>query len=92
MMETWDYCLRKMFVTKGTPISKAISGLGPGAESLVKVLTDPNLPPNERVDVSLRVRDLSVADWALIVRAFDAWPFKPDVRRRAVYLRVWAAC
>lgn len=61
--------------------------LGPGADSLTRVLTNSELPAEQRVDVTQKVRDLTVADWALVVRAFDNWPFAPEVRR-SVYLFV----
>ena len=32
------------------------------------------------MNISKSVRDLNLADWVLIHRAFDAWPFKPQVR------------
>lgn len=57
-----------------------VSNLAPGASSLLKVLTDPNLPLQERVKVDTKIRDLTIKDWALIVRAFKNWPFVPEVR------------
>jgi hypothetical protein len=79
MLDQWDYILRRLFVLKSTPLRKAISSLAPGAEVLLQTLTDKNLPPEQRVDIRLMVRQLTVSDWALIARAFDAWPFAPDV-------------
>lgn len=79
MLDQWDYVLRRLFVLKSTPLRKAISSLSPGAEVLLKTLTDKSLPPEQRVDVRLTVKQLNVSDWALIVRAFDAWPFAPTV-------------
>ena len=55
------------------------SALAPGAEVLLKTLTNPSLPPEQQVDVKKQIRHLTAADWALIVRAFDAWPFAPEV-------------
>lgn len=55
--------------------------LGPGAESLLKVLTSPSLSPEEQVDITKSVREMNIADWALIIRAFDNWPFAPEVCR-----------
>ncbi|KZT00848.1 S-adenosyl-L-methionine-dependent methyltransferase [Laetiporus sulphureus 93-53] len=78
MLEKWDYCLRRLFVLKSTPLKKAINSLAPGAATLLKVLQDPSLPPEEQVDINKAPRDLSLADWALIVRAFDNWPFAPQ--------------
>ncbi|KAI0320776.1 S-adenosyl-L-methionine-dependent methyltransferase [Amylostereum chailletii] len=78
MLDKWDYILRRLFVQKSTPLRKSISSLAPGAEVLLKTLTDPSLPPEQQVDVRQRNRDLSVADWALLFRAFHAWPFAPE--------------
>ena len=35
----------------------------------------------QRVDIRLSVKQLTVSDWVLIARAFDAWPFAPEVHR-----------
>jgi hypothetical protein len=43
------------------------------------VLNDKSLPGNQQVDPSIPVRELHLAQWASIVRAFDNWPFAPDV-------------
>lgn len=53
--------------------------LAPGAQSLLKTLTDPSLPSEERVDVKKQIRRLDIKDWALIIRAFNNWPFAPEV-------------
>lgn len=53
--------------------------LAPGAQTLLKPLTDPNLPPEERIDVNKQIRQLDIRDWALIIRAFSNWPFAPEV-------------
>jgi transcription factor 1 len=79
MLDQWDFILRRLFVLKSTPLRKAIISLAPGAEVLLKTLTDKSLPPEQRVDIRLMVKQLTVSDWALIVRAFDAWPFAPTV-------------
>ncbi|KAI0930327.1 hypothetical protein AcW1_009053 [Taiwanofungus camphoratus] len=78
MLDKWDYCLRRLFVLKSTPLKRAISSLAPGAQTLLKVLTSPNLPPEQQLDVNKPPRDLTIADWALIIRAFDNWPFAPE--------------
>lgn len=78
-MDQWDYVLRRLFVLKSTPLRKAISSLAAGAEVLLDRLTDKKLPPEQRVDIRLMVKHLTLSDWALIVRAFDAWPFAPSV-------------
>ncbi|KAI0655989.1 S-adenosyl-L-methionine-dependent methyltransferase [Cubamyces menziesii] len=73
----WDFCLRRLFVLKRTPLKDALSSLAPGATSMLKDLTDPKLPPGQRVNVTKACRDLTLADWVLVMRAFDNWPFKP---------------
>ena len=75
-----------MFVLKSTPLRGAISSLAPGAEVLLDKLYDKRLPLKQRVDIRTRVKDLTVSDWVLIARAFDAWPFAPEVRRPTYYL------
>ena len=52
------------------------------------MLSDPSLPRDQRVNISKSVRDLNLADWVLIHRAFDAWPFKPQVRHTFLTLLV----
>lgn len=58
----------------------SVSSLAPGAASLIKPLTDPTLPHSEQLDISKTPRDLNVAEWTLLIRAFDCWPFAPEVR------------
>jgi mitochondrial transcription factor 1 len=79
MLDQWDYILRRLFVLKSTSLREAISSLAPGAEVLLQTLTDKSLPSEQRVDIRLMVKQLTVSDWALIARAFDAWPFAPEV-------------
>ena len=56
------------------------SGLGPGAQLLVKKITDSNLPDSERMDnVKKPVREMTVQDWSILIKAFDEWPFAPEV-------------
>ncbi|KAL5507205.1 hypothetical protein ACEPAH_6661 [Sanghuangporus vaninii] len=76
-LDKWDYVLRRMFVLKTTPIRRAISSLGPGAYNLLKRLGDPNLPPEERLDINKKVRELEMRDWSILVKRFDEWPFRP---------------
>jgi len=78
MLEKWDYCLRRLFVLKSTPVRKAISSLAPGAQTLLKMVTDPALPEDQMMNINKAVRMLTLADWALLVRAFDNWPFAPE--------------
>ncbi|KAF8902639.1 ribosomal RNA adenine dimethylase-domain-containing protein [Mucidula mucida] len=80
LLDKWDYCLRRMFVLKAQPVSRALSLLGANGDSLSKKLHDPSLPPDEYIDPETKLRELTVRDWALIVKAFDNWPFAPQVR------------
>jgi hypothetical protein len=54
--------------------------LGPGAKSLLPKLTDKNLPAEGRVDTKKSPRNLELHEWALVVRAFKEWPFRPEVQ------------
>ena len=71
---------------KSTPLRGAINGLAPGAEVLLGMLTDKKLPLEQHVDIRTRVNELTTSDWVLIARAFDAWPFAPEVRCFTYYL------
>lgn len=78
-LDKWDYCLRRLFVKKATPLASAIPGLGPGAQSLIKKIADPNLPDSERIqNVKTQVRQMTVHDWSVLIKAFDEWPFAPQ--------------
>ena len=56
-----------------------LSLLGPGAKNMLPKLTDKNLPDEERVDIKKTPRSLDIREWRLVVRAFKAWPFRPEV-------------
>ncbi|KAI0035850.1 S-adenosyl-L-methionine-dependent methyltransferase [Vararia minispora EC-137] len=75
----WDYVLRKLFVQKATPLKDALSLLAPGAHHLLKYINE-DLTPEQQVDYAKEIRMLSLQDWSHIVRAFEEWPFKPEVR------------
>ncbi|KAJ9119071.1 hypothetical protein QFC22_003562 [Naganishia vaughanmartiniae] len=77
--DVWDYVLRRMFVMSGSPLSVAINNLGMGAANLIPKLTDPSIPASQRIDPNKWIREYTVQDWALVVKAFKAWPFAPDV-------------
>ncbi len=53
---------------------------------LLDKLNDKRLPPEQRIDIRMQVRQLTVSDWVLIARAFDAWPFAPEVRRPTCHI------
>ncbi|KAH9831248.1 S-adenosyl-L-methionine-dependent methyltransferase [Rhodofomes roseus] len=91
-LDKWDYCLRRLFVLKSTPLTRCINSLAPGASILLKALTDPTLPFDQRVEVNKAPRGLTVADWALLVRAFDQWPFAPEVCACMSYAPTDAHC
>ncbi|KAJ8596602.1 S-adenosyl-L-methionine-dependent methyltransferase [Rhizopogon salebrosus TDB-379] len=77
MLDKWDYCLRKLFVLKSTPLKSAIGHLAPGADALKSYLSD-DVPAKQRADMKKIVRKLNVKDWAAVVGAFDRWPFAPE--------------
>ncbi|RPD63943.1 S-adenosyl-L-methionine-dependent methyltransferase [Lentinus tigrinus ALCF2SS1-7] len=78
MIDEWDYCLRRLFVLKSTKLADALNSLAPGAKTLIDSLAHSNVPREQRVNVNKKVRELNIADWALILRAFNKWPFKPQ--------------
>jgi transcription factor 1 len=41
-----------------------------------------DLPVNERVDIKKQVRKLTIPEWATLVKAFDRWPFAPEVSQK----------
>ncbi|KAJ3845428.1 S-adenosyl-L-methionine-dependent methyltransferase [Lentinula raphanica] len=69
-LDTWDYCIRRLYVRKATPLQQCIEDLGPGAQSLLPKLS-------ATIDPMTRVRDITVAQWASLIEEFDAWPFAP---------------
>ncbi|KAJ3777845.1 S-adenosyl-L-methionine-dependent methyltransferase [Lentinula raphanica] len=71
-LDTWDYCIRRLYVRKATPLQQCIEDLGPGAQSLLPKLS-------ATIDPMTRVRDITVAQWASLIEEFDAWPFAPTV-------------
>ncbi|KAG6885163.1 hypothetical protein C0993_005403 [Termitomyces sp. T159_Od127] len=77
-MDTWDFCLRRLYVKKSTPLKDAINILAPNSRVLIGAVTNPNLPESERLDVSKKIRDMEAHEWAIFMKAFDNWPFKPS--------------
>ncbi|KAJ7725843.1 S-adenosyl-L-methionine-dependent methyltransferase [Mycena maculata] len=63
LLHKWDYCLRHLYVNRATPIKNALAHLAPNAQSLLK---------------KTPVREMTVEDWSLLVKAFDEWPFAPE--------------
>lgn len=61
------------------------SSLAPGAQTLIKTMTKSTLPPSERVDVTKLVANLTISEWASLIRAFDEWPFAPEVSLRITF-------
>ncbi|KAG1735117.1 S-adenosyl-L-methionine-dependent methyltransferase [Suillus paluster] len=78
MLDKWDYCLRKLFVLKSTPLKNAIGHLAPGSDVLKSYLTSDDVPLEQRTDLKKIIRNLNVEDWAAVVGAFDRWPFAPE--------------
>ncbi|KAJ3508482.1 hypothetical protein NLJ89_g5726 [Agrocybe chaxingu] len=77
-LDFWDYCLRKLFVQKATPLSKCINSLGPGASNLLPKLDDPSLPSESIINLDSRPREFTIAQWAHLVSVFRDWPFRPE--------------
>ncbi|KAF8629119.1 hypothetical protein AX17_005705 [Amanita inopinata Kibby_2008] len=80
-LDEWDFCLRRLFVQKATQLKKALPqviALAPGAQTLLKKVTDPDLPLSERIDPKRTVRNLTADDWKIIIKAFREWPFAPE--------------
>ncbi|KAG9312882.1 S-adenosyl-L-methionine-dependent methyltransferase [Chiua virens] len=79
LIDKWDFCLRKLFVLKSTPLDRAISHLAPGASTLLTMLANDHAAGHHSFDASKPVREMNVQDWASLVRAFHSWPFAPDI-------------
>ncbi|EJD52638.1 S-adenosyl-L-methionine-dependent methyltransferase [Auricularia subglabra TFB-10046 SS5] len=78
-MEKWDYITRALFVRKSNSLGKVLPSLAPGAENLVTALISPDTPEEDRVDPTKLVTNLTERDWQNVVKAFNNWPFAPDV-------------
>ncbi|TEB37266.1 S-adenosyl-L-methionine-dependent methyltransferase [Coprinellus micaceus] len=78
LLDAWDFVTRNLFIIKATPLVKSITGLGPGAQALLKKLDDPSIPADQRVDVNKAPRELTVQEWKNVVKAFNDWPFRPE--------------
>ncbi|KAK7045566.1 hypothetical protein VNI00_007398 [Paramarasmius palmivorus] len=70
-MDAWDYCLRRLFVQKATPIEKAIMLLGPGGSSLVQEIVG-------KIPLEKSPRELTMEEWSALVKVFNEWPFRPS--------------
>ncbi|PFH52092.1 hypothetical protein AMATHDRAFT_39801 [Amanita thiersii Skay4041] len=77
-LDYWDFCLRRLFVLKATSLAKAIPPLAPGAQTLIKMVTDPDLPLSETLNIEKAPRSLTVEEWKILVKAFHEWPFAPE--------------
>ncbi|TFK44224.1 S-adenosyl-L-methionine-dependent methyltransferase [Crucibulum laeve] len=78
-LDAWDFCVRRLFVQKATPLGKVLPTLAPGAQTLLKAITDINRPVNERLDVKKKKpNNMSSNDWSILVNAFIDWPFAPE--------------
>ncbi|KAJ7462266.1 S-adenosyl-L-methionine-dependent methyltransferase [Mycena galericulata] len=79
LLEKWDYCLRHLFVNRATPIKNALPYLAPNAQSLLTKLT---AGKQHHINPKTPVREMTLQDWSLLVKAFDEWPFAPEVRSK----------
>ncbi|KAF7315740.1 Glycoside hydrolase family 63 protein [Mycena indigotica] len=75
LLDKWDYCLRHLYVHRAKPIKTALPFLAPNAQTLLTGISgsEPGL-----INPSTIVRNLSLNDWKLLVKAFDEWPFAPE--------------
>ncbi|EMR08317.1 hypothetical protein PNEG_03158 [Pneumocystis murina B123] len=70
-LDSFDYVVRHLFVLRKTPLIKAISTLGPGAEVLTKEL--PSYLLEKKVD------EITREEFDEIGQVFDRWPFRPKI-------------
>lgn len=59
-------------------VSTYASHLAPGAESLLKKLPDGS-SSSPRFNINRPIREMTVTEWAQLLRVFDDWPFAPEV-------------
>ncbi|KAJ7072347.1 S-adenosyl-L-methionine-dependent methyltransferase [Mycena amicta] len=78
MLDKWDFCLRHLYVHRAKPLKAALPYLAPNAQTLLKGISDPDLPVDARLDPQTPVRKMTINDWGLLVKAFDEWPFAPE--------------
>ncbi|WVW83133.1 hypothetical protein I302_105151 [Kwoniella bestiolae CBS 10118] len=78
--DTWDYCMRRLFVRDTLTLKAAIPNLSFGAETLLTHIEESSTEKFRGVPVDGRrvIRDLRVEEWLRIVDVFDKWAFKPD--------------
>jgi len=78
LLDKWDYVTRKLFVLKASSVAKGIPSVAPGAGALLTMLANDVIPGGKNIDLNKQIRRLTVEEWALIVQAFDEWPFAPE--------------
>lgn len=66
--------------------------MAPGAKTLLKAITNPELPASDKVDQTKTPRQMTVNDWAQIVKAFQAWPFAPEVYFHLTFQEILLTC
>jgi len=71
-IEQWDFVLRQLFAVRGKPLSKAIGHIASGAAVLLKSI-------DGQFNVDKQINELTVQDWDVLLKAFAAWPFRPEV-------------
>src|SRR3954470_19230871 len=60
--------------------SNRCRNLGPGGGNLFPQLAGDHLEPDQRIDVTKKIKEYDVKDWAKIVAVFKEWKFAPEVR------------
>ncbi|PUU83562.1 ribosomal RNA adenine dimethylase-domain-containing protein [Tuber borchii] len=68
---TFEWLLRNLFVLRANSVSSALRSLAPGAENILA-----DLPANQRIQPTRRVRCLRADDLVNLTRAWAKWPFK----------------
>lgn len=68
---TFEWLLRNLFVLRASSVSSALRSLAPGAENILA-----DLPTNQSIEPTRRVRCLRADDLVNLTRAWARWPFK----------------
>ena len=96
-MDIWDYCLRRLFVQRATPLQKSIlwvTKLSTAPLWLTFHVLLSSLGPGAQtllemtkgvVDPNISPRELPMSDWAKLAQAFKDWPFAPQVLARLLH-------
>ncbi|KDN42289.1 S-adenosyl-L-methionine-dependent methyltransferase [Tilletiaria anomala UBC 951] len=83
VFEAMDYLMRKLYVLKAKPVHEALKTAAPGANDILKRLSKENpelaRDEDETIDPSTPVYCLTNKQWVALARAFEIWPFRPQI-------------